>query len=74
MKKTFFKSLFMIVFILSLIFSSINITQASIIWEYEENLNDFKPSDCEPDYEGYNSLVLTNTKTINSVSLFRSTL
>jgi len=70
MKKTFFKSLFIIIFILSLIFSSINITQASIIWEYEENINDFKSSDCQSDYEGYNSLVLTNTKSINIISIY----
>ncbi|GAG95311.1 unnamed protein product [marine sediment metagenome] len=70
MKKTLFKSLFVIIFSLLLVFSSFNLVNASIFWEYEENLNDFKPSDCYEDYEGYNSIVLVNTKTINMISIY----
>ena len=69
-KKTFIKSLFVILISLLLIFSSIKVTQALIIWEYEENLNDFKEGLCYSGYEGYNSFFLTNTKTINMISFY----
>ena len=70
MKKFKIRIFYMCIISLLLIFSSIKVTQASIVWEYEENLNDFKEGTCYSGYEGYNSFFLTNTKTINMISFY----
>lgn len=68
-KKTFFKSLFVFIFILLMIFSSFKFVNASIIWEYEEDLIAFKSGNCYVGYEGYNR-VLVLSADINIISFY----
>lgn len=70
MNKFKINSLFVLIFSLLMIFSSFKTVNASIVWEYEENLNDFKEGGCYSGYEGYNSFFLTNTKMINMISFY----